>query len=113
MTARYTDAEWETFVAQIERVLVVPQEPYPCPEIGSPAFMRTIDHTLLKLDAKAVQVDDLCAEARVDGFAVCGLLDCSLVVGYGSPSNLLHRQSAFDQVSFNNPQQISKAQMSK
>lgn len=71
MTTRYTNEEWTTFIAEVEQGIVVSQEPYPCPAIGSPAFAKTIDHTLLKLDAKAVQFDSLCAEARVDGFAVC------------------------------------------
>lgn len=75
MTTRYTNAEWSTFIADIERDLDQ-QSPshshrnYPIPELGSPAFASTIDHTLLKLDAKAVQIDALCAEARVEGFAV-------------------------------------------
>ena len=71
MTARYTDAEWAAIIEETERDLVIPQEPYPCPDVGSPALMRTIDHTLLKLETRPAQIDDLCAEARVDGFAVC------------------------------------------
>lgn len=70
MTARYTNAEWATIIQQTEQSLTISQEPYECPEVGSPAFMKTIDHTLLKLEARSVQFDDLCAEARVDGFAV-------------------------------------------
>ena len=67
---RYTNREWAGIVDQTERDLEILQEPFPCPDIGSPAFMKTIDHTLLKLDAKAVQFHELCAEARVDRFAV-------------------------------------------
>jgi deoxyribose-phosphate aldolase len=70
MPSRYTDVEWTTFINEVEQDLIVSQEPYPCPEVGDRAFMKTIDHTLLKLDTKAVQIDELCAEARVDGFAV-------------------------------------------
>ena len=70
MTARYTNAEWAAIIAKTEKEIVVSQNAYECPEIGSPAFMKTIDHTLLKLEARSVQFDDLCAEARVDGFAV-------------------------------------------
>ena len=70
MTTRYTNDEWTLFIAEVERDLFVSQEPYPCPLIGSPALAKTIDHTLLKLEARAVQIDALCAEARVDGFAV-------------------------------------------
>lgn len=70
MPSRYTNGEWQAIIAQFERDLVVPLEPYPIPEIGSPAFMKTIDHSLLKLEARKCQFDDLCAEARVDDFAV-------------------------------------------
>lgn len=70
MTNRYTNGEWAAIIKQTEEAVVVSQEAYPCPEIGSTAFMKTIDHTLLKLEAKSPQFDDLCAEARVDGFAV-------------------------------------------
>ena len=72
MTTRYTNDEWATIIGQVEKEIVVSQEPYPCPDIGSLAFAQTIDHTLLKLDVKEVQFDYLCAEARVDGYAVRG-----------------------------------------
>ena len=71
-TSRYTNDEWATIIGEVEKEIVVSHEPYPYPDIGSPAFAKTIDHSLLKLEAKAVQFDDLCAEARVDGFAVRG-----------------------------------------
>ena len=71
MPLRYTNAEWEEFVQQIADEVTVSHEPYPCPDIGSLAFMKTMDHTLLKLDSRPSQFDDLCAEARVDSFAVC------------------------------------------
>lgn len=71
MPLRYTNEEWEKFVQETEDDLVVSKEAYPCPEIGSKAFMKTMDHTLLKLDARPNQFDELCAEARVDSFAVC------------------------------------------
>ena len=71
MPVRYTGKEWAEIIAQTESDLVVPEEPYACPDIGTPSFMKTIDHTLLKLEAKSVQFDELCAEARVGGFAVC------------------------------------------
>ena len=70
MSIRYTNHEWETFIKQTESIIDVSTEPYLTPEIGSPAFLKTIDHTLLKLEARNVQFDELCAEARVDGFAV-------------------------------------------
>lgn len=70
MVSRYTNAEWAAIVDQTDREVKVSQQPYVCPDVGSPAFAKTIDHTLLKLDVRAVQFDELCAEARVDGFAV-------------------------------------------
>ena len=70
MTNRYTNAEWASIISETERDLVVPKTPYACPEVGSLTFMKTMDHTLLKLDSKESQIDELCAEARVDRFAV-------------------------------------------
>ncbi|TKA69305.1 hypothetical protein B0A55_07955 [Friedmanniomyces simplex] len=73
MTTRYTDEEWAKFIAEVEKDIVgASNVVYRCPDIGGPALAETIDHTLLKLEARAVQFDDLCAEARVNGFAtVC------------------------------------------
>ena len=68
--SRYTDSEWAAIIAQTEHDLVVSADPYPCPQVPSTAFTKTIDHTLLKLDVKEVQFDELCAEARRDRFAV-------------------------------------------
>lgn len=70
MTTRYTNEEWASFIAEVEADIVTSDRPYPVPAIGSPAFAKTIDHTLLKLEARPVQFDELCSEARVDGFAV-------------------------------------------
>lgn len=85
MTLRYTNAEWEDIIKQTANELVVSQEPYPCPDIGSPAFMKTMDHTLLKLDARPNQFDDLCAEARVDSFAVCRHMINILAIANDAP----------------------------
>ncbi|KAK3619558.1 hypothetical protein LTR56_023938 [Elasticomyces elasticus] len=72
MSTRYTDEEWAKFITEVEKDVVVSKETYKCPDLEGPALAATIDHTLLKLDARAVQFDELCAEARVDGFAtVC------------------------------------------
>ena len=100
MTTRYTDEEWQRIIASTQ-ASILPRTKhsgtshngsvastnhsdapstsssslaptYRVPGLADPAFNRTIDHTLLKLDAKAVQLDNLCAEARVHGFAtVC------------------------------------------
>ncbi|KAI6909686.1 deoxyribose-phosphate aldolase [Hortaea werneckii] len=70
--SRYTNAEWARFLSEVEKGITVSEEPCPCPDVGSPALAKTIDHTLLKLDVRPIQFDELCSEARVDGFAtVC------------------------------------------
>lgn len=73
MTTRYTNVEWEGIIAETEEGLVVDEgRKYPLPEggVGGEGFTKTIDHTLLKLEAKSSQFDELCAEARVGRFAV-------------------------------------------
>lgn len=72
MTTRYTNAEWEAIIADTQQdvLAAITEEPRPCPMIGSREFARTIDHTLLKIEATRAQIDTLCAEARVAGFAV-------------------------------------------
>lgn len=73
MTTRYTNEEWEGIIAETEKGLVIDEKrKYALPEggVGGEAFTKTIDHTLLKLDAKSSQFDELCAEARVNRFAV-------------------------------------------
>lgn len=71
MTTRYTDQEWDYIIADVERRTHVTDQAQPGPAVGTADFAKTIDHTLLKLDATSKQIDDLCAEARVAGFAVC------------------------------------------
>lgn len=68
--------------------------------------MRTIDHTLLKLETRPVQVDDLCAEARVDGFAVRESIYIRLLAN--ANDICVHRPFAFDRSSFNSAWQTSK-----
>lgn len=73
MTTRYTDEEWKSMIESTAKELVVDERrKYPLPEggVGGETFTKTIDHTLLKLDAKSSQFDELCAEARVGRFAV-------------------------------------------
>lgn len=73
MTTRYTNAEWEGIIAETEEKLAVDEgRKYALPDgyVGGEAFTKTIDHTLLKLEAKSSQFDELCAEARVGRFAV-------------------------------------------
>ncbi|KAK5109548.1 hypothetical protein LTR62_006899 [Meristemomyces frigidus] len=72
MTTRYTNDEWARFIAELEREIEVNDVICVCPDLGSEEFAKTIDHTLLKLEAKSIQFDALCSEARVDRFAtVC------------------------------------------
>ena len=70
MTDRYTNAEWAAQIAETQKVVVRQDKAWPVPAAGSREFAQTIDHTLLKLDATAAQIDALCAEARRDGFKV-------------------------------------------
>ncbi len=70
MTTRYTNEEWAVRIRDFERDLVVPRRQHPYPPIGSPAFAKLIDHTLLKLEATPTQIDTLCSEARSYGFKV-------------------------------------------
>ena len=70
MTDRYTNAEWAAQIAETQKKVVVTKEKHSAPAIGSREFAETIDHTLLKLDATASQVDSLCSEARTEGFKV-------------------------------------------
>ena len=71
VTDRYTNAEWAAQIAETQKKVVVRQDKaWPVPAAGSREFAQTIDHTLLKLDATAAQIDALCAEARQEGFKV-------------------------------------------
>ncbi|KAH0038644.1 deoxyribose-phosphate aldolase, partial [Aureobasidium melanogenum] len=70
-TTRYTESEWRAMISEVARELEVYEQDY-CPDIDKIDIARTIDHTLLKLDATPKQIDELCAEARVANFAsVC------------------------------------------
>jgi deoxyribose-phosphate aldolase len=69
MTTRYTDTEWRAIISDVARELEVWEQDY-CPDLDALNIARTIDHTLLKLDATPKQIDDLCVEARVANFAV-------------------------------------------
>lgn len=65
-----TDEQWTAIIRQVEADVSISQQASPAADAGSPAFAKTIDHTLLKLDAQSAQIDALCAEARREGFAV-------------------------------------------
>lgn len=77
MTDRYTNREWAEQIAETQKKVFALVEKareegrkYDVPRIGSGEFARTIDHTLLKLDATGSQIDALCSEARTEGFKV-------------------------------------------
>lgn len=82
MTGRYTNEEWAKQIAETQRkVLAEVQDrgreggrgwKYKVPKAASTEIAKTVDHTVLKLDAKEAQIDSLCAEARVENFkSVC------------------------------------------
>jgi hypothetical protein len=80
MTGRFTNAEWAEQIEETTRGVLSEvgkaekegRRKYEVPKVGELEFAKTIDHTLLKLDATAGQIDGLCAEARTEGFKVCG-----------------------------------------
>ena len=73
MTTRYTDEEWLDPINQAEKDLPSTPVIFKAPDVGTEAFAKTIDHTLLKLDATKEQVDAICEEARRFDFKVCSL----------------------------------------
>ena len=70
MATRYTQDEWLAVFDQAERDLSSPLE-YTAPSVETAAFAKTIDHTLLKIEATGEQVDALCEEAKRHDFKVC------------------------------------------
>ena len=71
MASTYTQDDWLALFDRAGRDLPKTPVVYKAPAIGTTAFAQTIDHTLLKLEATAEQVDALCEEARRFGFKVC------------------------------------------
>lgn len=71
----YSEEKWEATVNDAYNNLPAEYPTYPCPDPGSTDFAQLIDHTLLKLDATAEQIDKLCEEAREYRFKV-GALFC-------------------------------------
>ena len=103
-TTRYTESEWRAIISDLARELQVYEQDY-CPDIDRIDIARTIDHTLLKLDASPKQIDELCAEARVANFAVWSSSPCS----WGILTNTVYRASASDQTTSPKPTPTSKA----
>lgn len=82
MTDRYTNEEWAAQIAETQKKVLAEVRDrrkeggrgwkYETPSAASTGLSKTIDHTVLKLDAKEAQIDALCAEARVENFkSVC------------------------------------------
>lgn len=70
MATQYTQSEWQLIIDRAERGSPSSFPEYKAATPGTPDFARCIDHTLLKLDAKEEQVDQLCEEAVRHGFKV-------------------------------------------
>lgn len=70
MTTRYTQDEWLAIIDQAQKSVPSSRVEYKAPNIGTKEFAKTIDHTLLKLDATKEQIDKLCEEARKHDFKV-------------------------------------------
>ena len=70
MTTEYTQAEWLEIFSRAKQELPTTPTVHHAPNAGSPSFAKTIDHTLLKLDATERQVDLLCDEAIKNEFKV-------------------------------------------
>ncbi|KAH7073406.1 hypothetical protein FB567DRAFT_199718 [Paraphoma chrysanthemicola] len=84
MTDRYTNEEWAAQIKETERAVLSEVDSgrraskvYEGPKMrnGKEALKQlalTVDHTVLKLDANAKAIDDLCSEARTEEFkSVC------------------------------------------
>ena len=70
MATTFTQEEWSAIFDQAEQKLPSTPVVHKAPNVGSTAFTQTIDHTLLKLEATAEQIDDICKEAVNHNFKV-------------------------------------------
>lgn len=83
MTDRFTNEEWNAQIEEtVKHVLkevdsgARAKKVYEGPSMrnGEEALKqlaKTVDHTVLKLDATSTVIDGLCSEARTEGFKVC------------------------------------------
>lgn len=83
MTDRYTNEEWAEQIKETQSKVLKEVESgerarkvYEGPRMrdGKEALKelaKTIDHTVLKLDATSAMIDGLCSEARTEEFKVC------------------------------------------
>lgn len=101
MTDRYTNEEWAAQIADTQNAVLKEVESgkrarkvYEGPRMrnGNEALKelaKTVDHTVLKLDATSVQIDSLCSEARTEDFKVGCLIDGAakcIILTSSSPS---------------------------
>ena len=70
MTPHHTNEEWLNIVEQAEKGNSGTFAEYNSPGLQTEAFAKSIDHTLLKLEATESQIDALCEEARKYNFKV-------------------------------------------
>ena len=70
MTSRNTNDEWISIIERAENGVPSTFTEYKSPGLGTEEFAKSIDHTLLKLDAKQSQIDELCDEAKKHNFKV-------------------------------------------
>lgn len=68
-----TDADWQKLAEEIQAKLVIDEDAGKevVSKLTCESLAKTIDHTLLKLDATEAQIDALCEEAKREKFAVC------------------------------------------
>jgi len=70
MTNESTNEEWSNVIEKAEKAVPSSFPQYKAPGLGTPGFAKSIDHTLLKLDATKHQIEELCEEAREHNFKV-------------------------------------------
>lgn len=70
MTKGNTKDEWLNVIEQAEQGVPSTFTKYEAPELGTQGFAKSIDHTLLKLEATESQIDQLCEEAKKHEFKV-------------------------------------------
>ena len=63
MMANHTQEEWQAMFDEAERDLPSTDVVHIAPSVGTAAFRHSIDHTLLKTDATATQIDNLSVDA--------------------------------------------------
>ena len=91
MTDRYSNEEWAEQIAETQKAVLEEvksgeraKKVYEGPEMrnGNEALKKlakTVDHTVLKLDATSAQIDSLCSEARTEDFKVCEIQNKSVL----------------------------------